>query len=263
MRILKHYLAIYGQFVSNAMALELGFRLNFFLLFMVDIFFFVSMFFSTAFIFDSIPSIGGWNRDQFLFFTCFMLTVDSLYMAFISSGFWEFSRQVSTGNLDFVLIKPANSIFISFFRNFSPSSFGGLIVATTVLIYFAFKIELSPINWVLLPLFLFLGTALLSIMELIIATSVFYTVEGTGINFLRIQFHHLYRWPDFLYLSYYRRIFVTVVPILLVSSAPVRFLLDSKDYHLLWAMILAIGLGIIILKVLWKRGLRYYNSASS
>ena len=119
-RTLKHYLSVYGQFLVNATTLEVGFRLNFFFLFLTDIFFLASMFFSTFFILDAVDNIGGWSRDQFLFFSCFMLTVDSIYMAIISIGFWRFAKDVSTGNLDFTLLKPINSIFISFFAILVP-----------------------------------------------------------------------------------------------------------------------------------------------
>ena len=107
------------------------------------------------------------------------------------------------------------------------------------------------------------GFTLLIIIEFIISTSMFWMTEGMGINFLRMQFQHLARWPRFVFSSIPRRIFSTIVPVCLIGSAPVEFLLDHNAWPILLGLLLAIGVGLLILLKVWNIGISNYDSASS
>ncbi|MAF79129.1 MAG: hypothetical protein CME60_13285, partial [Halobacteriovoraceae bacterium] len=104
---------------------------------------------------------------------------------------------------------------------------------------------------------------LLVILEFILSTSMFWLTDGLGINFLRMQFQQLARWPNFIYQSLTRKVLSFVIPILLIGSGPVHFLIDHTHYKLLLYMGVAVVVGLFILANLWKIGLRRYDSASS
>ena len=129
--------------------------------------------------------------------------------------------------------------------------------------YYGNKIDLLWFDWILIPPLLLLGLALLCVLEFILSTSMFWLVEGMGVNFLRMQMQQMARWPDFVYKYAYQKIFTFAIPLLLIGSGPVHFILDkSKWYYLVW-MILALIICSFILVKIWDKALRQYDSASS
>ncbi len=218
---------------------------------------------SAHFLFDHVSTIGIWNKDQFLFFLGFMLYLDSLHMIIVSENFWELSFDLKMGKMDFHILKPINLIFNTFFRSFRSSSLLGNILLTIYLIYYGLRLDFSFFDWFILPIFIVLSFLLLIILEFIISTAMFWVTEGIGINFLRMQFQSISRWPHFVYTEFPRKIFLTVLPFLLIGSAPMEFFFNQGKMELLIYQFLCIVIFGFILKYLWNKGLNHYDSASS
>jgi ABC-2 type transport system permease protein len=260
---LRYYAAIYRQFVAMCFAEATSYRLHFVLLIMMDLLFYASTFLTVSFIYDHIGVFSGWQREHFLFFVAFMLAVDQLHMTFVSENFWGFSEDVRTGNLDFVLLKPASPVFTIFFRIMRPGSLCLLPVPWACLIYFGSGFNLSVLSWLFLPLMVLLGFALMVSLEVLVSMSTLWLVESTGVNFLRMQFQNVSRWPDFAYLRFFRRVFTFILPVLLVGSAPVKFVFDPSQWQGMVWMVSYTVLACILIERIWRAGLRGYESASS
>lgn len=260
---IKHYAQVYRGFVSTSFTEATSFRLNFLLLIIMDLFFYVSVLATVSFIFDHVETIGPWNRTQLMFFMSFMLVIDHLHMTFVSESFWMLSTHLKTGELDFTLLKPVNSIFTIFFRHVRPSSLCNIFVTWGLLIYYGRQVPLTTLDWICLPPLIVLSFTLLCLVEFIIASSMFWVTEGLGINFLRMQIQQLARWPDYIYATLSRKILTIALPVLLIGSAPVHFLFDKSRYWPLGGMIVAILGCLVVLRWIWARGLRRYDSASS
>ena len=260
---MKHYWGIYQEFFKTSLAEASSFRINSLLVLLVDIAFYLVNLGSIDLMFSHIQHIGVWDREQFMFFISFILVIDNIHMIFLSGNFWILAEDLKLGNLDFILLRPVSSIFIVFFRYIrTPSIFSG-IVAWFFLFYFALEAQLSPLAWVLLPLMILLSFILMALIEFIIATAMFWTTEGFGINFLRMQLQTMARYPDFVYQKFTRRFFSYVLPTLLIASAPCRFLLDHHQWQPMLYFFIAIGLMAAVLTKVWKRALDHYESASS
>ena len=260
---LKHYLSVYQKFAVTSFTEAMSFRTSFVLLILMDIFFYFSSLATVSFIYDHVETIGPWNRSQLMFFISFMLAVDHLHMTFISESFWMLARQIKTGDLDFILLRPLHSIFSVFFRHVRPSSLCNTPVAWGCLIYYGRQLPLDWQQWALIPPLLIMAFTLLALIEFLMSVAMFWMTEGVGINFLRMQMQSLSRWPDFIYHSFSRRVFTIAFPMLLIGSAPVHFLYDFTNWPYILGMITAIiVLWAILLKV-WQIALKNYESASS
>ena len=260
---MKHYWQVYKEFFKTSFAKSTSFRINFILLFILDITFYLSIFAPIDFIFSYTAHIGAWNREQFMFFISFVLVVDHLHMTFLSGSFWMLAEDLKLGNLDFTLLRPIHSLFIVFFRYIRAYSFSSGIILWYLLGYFAFKAQLSLLSWILLPIMIGLAFILLALIEFLFSTLMFWTTEGIGLNFLRMQIQHVARYPDFIYRTFTRKIFTFVLPILITASTPTHFLLDPRQWHQLVYLLGAISIILILLLKIWKVALNHYESASS
>ncbi|MFW7379135.1 MAG: ABC transporter permease [Oligoflexus sp.] len=261
--MLKKYASVYQEFIQHSFSEAMSYRLHFILLIVMDLLFYFSLLGSVEFIFQHVETIGPWGRSEFMFFTAFMIAIDHLHMTFISESFWNLSTDIRTGKLDFVLLKPIASLFQIFFRYIRPGTLLNFFVPWGFLIYFGLELELNALAWFSLPFLVLLGLALLVSVEILISMSMFWTIESFGINFLRMQMQQLSRWPDFIYRFYARKFFSLVIPVLLIGSAPVKFLLDQSQWQLMLLMLGLTTASWLLTGFLWKRGLRFYESASS
>ena len=260
MRAFYKYSRLYGEFFKTSLSEELSFRLNFTLQTLMNISFIGVYFFTSIFIFSHIEHIGLWNKEEFLFFLSFALAVDQSHYLLFASNFWQLSEDIRLGQMDFHLLKPAPSLFISLFRRLAVPGAATALLTYGLTLYFGLKADLSLWLWLSLPFCLLLSLALLLGIEALISMFNFFTVEGSGINQARLQIQHLARWPDFIYRNPGR---LWLLPFLAITSIPVRYLLDISYWS--WLAIMLLGTIFLWLAVifLWPRALRLYESASS
>ncbi len=260
---MRHYFQVYFQFISTSYSVSTSFRTSFVLLILMDLFFYLSSIATVEMIFGHVNVIGGWSRPEFLFFIAYMLTIDQLHMVFVSENFWELSEKIRTGQMDYILLKPLHSIFTSFFRNVRISSMLNAPVVWGLLIYYGSQCHLTWLTWATLPFTIILSFLVLILSEFIISTFMFWIVAGVGINFLRMQMQSLSRWPDYIYGPFSRRIMTLFIPILLIGTPSVTYLLDNSKWTKLIPVIIAIFILRAVLMKMWKIALTQYNSASS
>lgn len=260
---LAHYALIYREFISNSFAEAMSYRLHFVLLIVMDLIFYLTVMASVDFLFDHVTHIGPWGRSEFLFFMAFMIAIEHLHMTFVSENFWNFSYDIRTGNLDFMLLRPVGTLFVVFFRSIRPGTLLNGLFPWAWLILFGRELGLGPWQWLALPGLVLLGLALLTSIEILISMSMFWIVESMGVNFLRMQFQQVSRWPDFVYQYFAQKFFSFVIPVLLVGSAPVHFLLDLGQWPGLVKMLALMLLSWLLIGWFWRKGLASYESASS
>lgn len=249
--------------MSTSFSEAMGFRVNFFILIVLDLFFYGSALFSVDIIYQHVSTIGPWNREQLMFFVSIMLLIHQFHMALVADNFWVFSATLRLGQLDFDLLKPISSLFSSFLRRIRPGSLINIFLSGGLVIYYGLQVDLSITAWIVLPFGIMFGFILAASLDMLIACGMFWMLEGVGINFLRMELQELSRWPDFIYGAIVGRLLTVVVPILLIGNAPTRFLFDQHDWGPLLGMVVAILIIWGLLQIVWKFGLLAYESASS
>ena len=257
---MKKYLQIYKEFFRTCFNLNMSFPMNFTLQTLMNLVFLITSFLTASFIFIHVENIGLWNKEEFLFFLSFVFALDQTHYLFFSFNFWQFARDIRLGQLDFHLLKPAHSLFIVFTRNLAIPGLITAFISWLLLIYFGIKADINWIQWICLPLLLFLGLMFLLAIEILISLFNFLTVEGLGVNQVRLQLQHLCRWPDFIYKNPVRK---WLLPFLAVTSVPGRFLIDMSYGN--WVFFMTLGTVIlwVILLFLWPKALFLYKSPSS
>ena len=260
---INQYWQVYRLKFSNAFAQLMSFRINFVLTVLVDIAHFATVFLTVQFLFNHVERIGPWGKNEFMFFICFIQSMDFIHSGMVAPNFWNFSDKLKTGKLDFRLLRPIGSLFDTFTAIMRPTSLCLVFLPLGVLIYYGIKLQLSWLSWVLLPVLFVQSFILVILIELSIALGMFWTIQGDGVNFVRLQTQRLKKWPDFIYQPIFRKFFTFFIPLLAVGSYPVQFLLNNS----LWPGVLMLTLAIVVFWFLvsriWALGLARYDSASS
>lgn len=261
--VIGRYFRLYQMFVSTCFSEATSYRVHFVLMIILDVIFYLTSLLTVVFLYDHVNMIGGWNRDQFLFFVAVTLMIDQLHMCFVSMNFWMLSDHIRTGSLDFILLRPPSVIFTAYFRYIRPATLVNFVVVLPILIFFGLNVGLVWWQWMMLPFLILIGLSVLVCLEMVFSVSMFWLVEGLGVNFLRMQFQSISRWPDFIYQGVVRRIFTVFFPLILVVNGPVRFLFDRSDGSFLAGCLIVIFVCVFLIRYLWKMALVRYDSASS
>lgn len=260
MRVFYKYASLYREFFKTSLSRELSFRSNFLLQSLMNISFIGMYFFTSLFLFNHIENIGPWDKTEFLFFVAFVFVVDQTHYLFFSFNFWVFSEDVLYGNLDFHLLKPFHSLFTVLLRNVAIPGLFTILVSCSLLIYFGIQADLTLFTWLSLPFCIALSVLFLLSLEVIISLLNFFTVEGMGINQIRLQVQHFCRWPDFIYKNPGR---IWFFPFLIINSIPVRWLFDFSYWTWMALMFCALIFLWFLVFLLWPRALNIYESPSS
>jgi ABC-2 type transport system permease protein len=220
--------------------------------------------------------IAGWSQYQFFVFIATTILVNSLVEAFFMENAEELSEMTRTGGLDFVLLKPMDPQFLISVKKVSWSSLGKLILALGLLAYSLPRIdglELSPLQFVLYPLYVVLGVLILySVMIALAATSIWLGRNQSLYDFW-FYLTNFSRYPMEIYNGPFgtplRHIFTFIIPILVVINVPATImakpLTARTPEKLMLAAFAALATAacLAISRWIFQRALLSYRSASS
>lgn len=266
--LINKYFEIYKGFFKASLIADLEFRFNFVILICAEFVWYSTQLVIYEVLYRHTNLIGGWAKEQMRVFMFLALFVDSIYMILWDSNFTKFNDDVRKGQLDLVLTKPVNSMFITSSQKLSIShipcffiTFAGLCWSLN---------QLHDFNWFkLLWLIIVIPSGLTVIFcgrFALNATALLFTRA----DFLQYVWYSLFRLglrPDGIYSNLMngalRKILIFILPFAMIASIPTRFLLEPLNTGLLvWALIMP-GILIYLTKKYWLFCLKNYTSASS
>ena len=259
---MKKYLKLYKKFIQANIAVDLSFRTSFISLLIMDILFYISLFKSIDFIFLATDNIVGYTHQEMTFFISFMILLNQMQMTFFSSSYWQLADDLKNGKLDFYFLRPAATIFSIFFQHMKFSR--ALLSFYTIpnLIYQGIKLGLTTSDWILLPFAVIFSFAIFISIEIILSLGMFWTIEGDGINFFRLQLQRISRWPRDIYTNYVKKLFSIGIPVLLIGNMPLEMLKHKRPLIVLNMFIIMLLLWGV-LAIVWNKAQARYESASS
>ena len=261
---LKHYIEIYRVQLKNNFVREAVYRTNFLTSVLVDLIWLgVEMSLFTV-IYANIPNLAGWTKPQVYFFMGIFFASDALFSTFFQRNFWTFSDLVNKGELDILLTKPVHPLFLALSRYINMTASFNIILGIGIAAKFAEEAGF-PGGWHWLRMIGWLGIGMITALLLRFAFSIwiFWTERSWALSRLYYQFFSFATKPDAIYPKGIRYLILTALPFAFIGSVPARALLhglETWEYQLI-AGVLVTFLGLNTL--LWRLGLRRYQSASS
>jgi len=138
-----HYGRVWSTFFRNSLVREMTFRGNFLITVVTRTFWFAAQLLLFEIIYQKVPAIEGWNREQYFAFMATSMLINSIVETFFMPNCAEFSELIRTGDLDFALLKPIDTQFLVSFQKVNLAMLQQGVLAIALLIYSLVKLNIS------------------------------------------------------------------------------------------------------------------------
>lgn len=257
---------IYWQYVRMVFRCQMQYRTSFLLTSLAQLLVPLTVFAGMLLLFQRFGHLGSWNVHEVMI--CFAVT----HLAFALSecfarGFDSFSQIVSHGDFDRILVRPRNTILQVLGARFEFSRIGRLAMALIVLSIAigGLAIPWNPLRILALILMVGCGALIFAGIFMLSATFCFWTLQGLEVlNIFTDGGREMSQYPLDIYKKEITRFFTFVIPFGTVNYLPLSYLLDrpgSSPWHAL-APLLSL-LFLLPCCLLWRRGVRHYQSSGS
>jgi ABC-2 type transport system permease protein len=263
---LVRYLTIYAALWKTSVTREMSFKGNFILWIVVELLWFALQLCFISVLYLHTNSIGTWTQWQVVLLVGASSFIQQTYQAFFLTNCVNLSELVRTGKMDFLLMLPINTRFLTSLRQVDLGAFVNGVFAVAVMVYAAGKLNLHPTA---IQLFGFLALCAVGILihyslMFMLAAISFWTVRAQGIVWGYYNLFNIARMPDEAFRGVFKMVFTFVLPVLLVSNVPTRVLADKLQSPILWLVLLGMGVVCaVISEWFWRLSVRRYTSAST
>lgn len=218
-----------------------------------------------AVIYGKVETIGGWSRWEVMLLLGIHEVVFLITWMFFAGNLEKFAFDVRLGYFDKTLLKPVNHRFMVSFNAVDLTALGSLINSIVVLsiAFYHLSIIFSAVRIVLFFISFF--------SALLIVYLVYFSISSLSLYFTKAEifldwflemtdFDH---YPANIFSVSFRRFLFFGLPVLFFSYVPTAILLGKISYIFIAYGILLIIWLYAISTIIWRNGLKRYQSASS
>ena len=209
--------------------------------------------------------VFGWTRGELILLTCGYGIMIGIFHTLFSRNFERMAEIIDFAQLDSILIKPIDSQFFLTMRWINYASIIRIVFGVGFLFYFlhSFAIRITIISVLVFFIFLFLGVLLLYSLWFGVATLLLWFPRLSNLMELMYTVAGLTRYPGEMYKNASEYLFLFLLPLTLIVSTPVKFLVwRASGMDLMFLIFFAVMLFLASRKF-WVFALRFYTSASS
>lgn len=265
MHTIIKYLKLTGAFAKISMMSLLEYRINFVAGVLVELGWMLIKLMYVAIVYRAGTNIGILTPDHILLFIGTYVLMTGIYMLYYNN-FTSLPGMVQQGELDLYIVKPVSLQFLISARRLDFALFVPNTAAGTVMIIMGWKRAGLPVSFgsVIGFLFFFLCGCLLTYSLFLLPYLIsFWTVSVGGLGDMTAALWDFNNMPQLIYNKWVQRIGTFVLPIFVVTNFPGLFLMGELSVGLMVWGVLAPVTFFLIGRIIWRRALKRYSSASS
>ena len=233
---------------------ELEYRTNFVIRLVTQFFFVVVQIVLIETYFRFTSSIGSWSRQEVFVLAGIFRIFEVIFHILFHTNILYLSEIVRHGELDLLLIRPINTLFL---LSVSKQQWYELSTIISGILFLAYFLPHQSVGlWLIIILFSILGLTCLYSIMLPIATLSFYMSRMTSISSIWDTISKISRFP----LDIFGR---TVAPLLLIATIPSRIILGKSGVGDIVIQICSSVILFGLAYLFWQYSLKRYSSASS
>jgi ABC-2 type transport system permease protein len=262
---MRTYRRLLGIFYRSALMNELEYRLNFWSLLLMQLFWMVWSAVGIRVPFLYVDAIAGWTYPELLLVVGMFTIMRGFMEIILVPNLWQMTEYVRMGTLDFILTKPINSQFMVSLRHLGLTSWAAPLLGLGLIGYGLWGVGSLPsvldlLAFVVLTL---AGMLVLYSLNLAIQSLTFWVVDLEATNGLVQSVTEAGRFPVAFYSGWLRIVLTYIVPVALLTTFPAQALLGRSPG---WLPPLSVGVALLsffLASAFWRLALRSYTSASS
>ena len=267
MRLLVHkYLNIWKTFFSNSLTRDMEFKANFISNIGVDLIYYISLYLFYHVIFQFTDSIGTFDKDVVIIFLIVTYMIDSFFEFLFGANIYSFNQMIIKGNLDFILTKPINSQFLLSLRYVGFNGLVNLFFLSAILIVLVENydsVAINYTNYLLFAVSFIMGSIIWYCFDFMIHCLSFWFKNFSVAGWFSNNIKQFSMKPDTIYFGALRKILFSFLPMALIASVPVRFLIYGFEINLFINQIVVSICFFFITRYVWIKSVKKYESASS
>ncbi|QUI22547.1 ABC-2 family transporter protein [Vallitalea pronyensis] len=262
---IKRYVDLYLVFAKNSLISQMEYRANFAAGILVEIGYFLAKFLYAIVVYQTGVTINGMAPDAILMFIGTYVMMTGIFMTFYTN-FVLIPNYVRDGSLDLLMTKPVSLQFMATLRHLNYAMPIPNIIGGFVLIIIGWHKTGIPVT--LAHILGFIGFTIIGILItysvfLIPVLCSFWLISTSGLVRITETAWDFNNMPMDIYNKTIKNIGTFVIPIFLVSNFSPLFLLGRLEtIHILWAIV-APFVFFTITRLIWKKAIKNYTSASS
>jgi ABC-2 type transport system permease protein len=261
---MRRLLQLIRAFWANSLAADLEYRVDFLISATTALIAFGAGLLMLQVVFRYAGSLGGWSFHQALALYGIYLLLEEFAGGFLAYNIGTLPELIRRGDLDFILLKPANSQLQVSIRHFRIVGLPAYLLALGILIYAMVAMgSLTFANVLLLVGFLACAMLIIYAIWSLLHTLAFWLVRIDNISQIFFAFFRVARFPIGAFPGAMQVIFTVVVPITFMTTVPASAAAGILDWRLGLAAPVIAAIGLWLSHRFWQFALRHYTSASS
>ena len=266
LREIKKHFIIYLLFLKNSLITQMEYRFNFIGNLSMESGYLLVKLSYVVVVYRSGVAINGLSPDEILLFIGTFVMLTAIYAGLFMINNFGLRRKIKDGDLDLLITKPISLQFMATLRQADLTIFSVDFIAGWVMVAIAWNRLGIPFTLLTFGGYLgFLAISSLVAYSLFLLPQIlsFWFMNTSAIAEITDSFWDFNNMPMDIYTPWIKQIGVFLLPIFVITNFPPMFLLNKMPpVYLAWATVIpVILLGIV--RLLWKKGLSSYASASS
>lgn len=215
------------------------------------------------FLFQGTAGIGGYNREQIIFFYLSFNLVDTLAQLFFREVY-RFRPLVVSGNLDFVLLKPLNPLIRVLLGGGDVMDLMMLVLIAGVTVWYGLTfITTDLLHWAIYLFLVINGFLIAAAFHIFVLGLGVITTTVDHLIMIYRDFSSMLRIPVDLYIEPIRAILTFAIPLGMMITFPAKSLMGLLSPGFILVAIIFAGLAFSLSLKFWHYSLKQYSSASS
>jgi ABC-2 type transport system permease protein len=261
---MKRILSLTRAFWASSISLNLEYRIDFLVEVVSALISFAAGLLVLDVMFLYTDGLGGWSFHQALALYGVYLFLEEFCWGFLTPNIGAVPDLIRKGDLDFLLMKPVNSLLQVSIRHFKVTGLFSYLLAGGVTLYAMSAMDTLDIaNVLALVLFLLCAMLIVYAIWALLHTLAFWLVKVENISQIFFAVFEVARFPVGAFPGVLRVFFTVVVPVAFMTTVPASAAAGTLDWRFaVAAPLIALG-GLWLSHRFWQFALRHYTSASS
>lgn len=261
----RRHLRLWRRFFAQAVVRETHYRAHFLTTLLVGLVQLGLGIVPTLLLFGFTAEVHGWSRAEVIALVGVFQMVTGLIATFVAPNLTRMTSYLTEGELDGVLLRPVSSQFYLTLRWINVAELTNVASGIVVLVIGLVQagIGFGPAQVVQALVLVGCGLVLLTAVWSAMSFLAFWLQSVNPIGFVFLNLMEAGRYP-LVFFPFAVRTFLTFAfPVAFATTFPIRALTGDLDW---WPVLLGVALStvaLVLVRLLWRRGLLTYSSASS